>query len=82
MWDDSEWPEQLRHWEYIASLPSPSTLLTPMYFTVEELRLLEGTNLHGAVHDREAEWRAESERVKILLKEEGLTWYVSYVMRG
>jgi hypothetical protein len=36
--------------------------------------MLAGTNLAGAVADREREWGAEADVVRAVLKEDGLTW--------
>lgn len=67
-------PACLSHGPYIAALPPPAELTTPLYFTPAERALLQSTNLAGAVAEREAEWTAESEAVRSMLKEEGLTW--------
>jgi hypothetical protein len=78
-----EWPKELRHWPYIASLPSPGDLSTPMFFTQAEMQLLQGTNLYGAIAERQEEWQSESKVVSETLEEEGLTWYVGgYDMLG
>jgi hypothetical protein len=52
------------HDAYISTLPKPEDMRTPMYFTPAESQLLEGTNLSGAVKDRETTWRTELEAVK------------------
>lgn len=71
-----EWPRSLVHKTYLASLPPASNLSTPLYFTESELQLLSGSNLLGAVEDRRKEWSAESEVLRSILKEDGLTWLV------
>ncbi|WVQ97119.1 hypothetical protein IAU59_004229 [Kwoniella sp. CBS 9459] len=71
---NASWPSSLAHKIYLDSLPSSSDLSTPLYFTDPELELLNGSNLLGAVEDRKREWRAESDAVRTVLKEEGLTW--------
>jgi hypothetical protein len=45
----------LRHQEYIDTLPHDG-LITPLFFTEEELMLLHGTNLYHATMDRKREW--------------------------
>lgn len=47
------------HDPYISALPKPKDMRTPVYFTYDERRLLAGTNLEGAVNDRENGWRNE-----------------------
>lgn len=74
--DCCRYPDALAHGPYIAALPATSELTTPLYFSADERRLLAATNLAGAVADREAEWTAESEAVRAVLKEDGLTWCV------
>ncbi|WVR05731.1 hypothetical protein IAU60_002756 [Kwoniella sp. DSM 27419] len=69
-----EWPSALRHRTYLESLPKPADLTTPLYFSEPELELLSGTNLLGAVEDRKREWKAESDVVRAVLGDEGLTW--------
>ncbi|WVQ71041.1 hypothetical protein IAR50_000566 [Cryptococcus sp. DSM 104548] len=71
---NEEWPAALAHQKYLASLPLPEELTTPLYYDENELNLLQGTNLLGAVQDRKKEWSAESQALRTVLKEEGLTW--------
>ncbi|KAI5117177.1 hypothetical protein M0805_008156 [Coniferiporia weirii] len=58
----------LRHRPYINMLPKPETLLTPLYFTEDELSLFKGTNLYGATVSQrdtwEAEWRTLREAIR------------------
>lgn len=54
---------KLEHWPYVDMLPPPQSLTTPLHFTEDERHLLAGTNLFGAVNDREDEWKKELERV-------------------
>lgn len=70
----------LRHWPYVESLPAPEQLRTPLYFTDDELRLLEGTNLLGAAQDRRKQWEEESGVVRDALKEVELTRWVRLVV--
>jgi hypothetical protein len=64
----------LAHWPYIDALPPRESLTTPLFFSDEELRLLTGTNLFPAVAQRRQEWQAESEAVRSVIGEDGLTW--------
>ncbi|WWC86058.1 uncharacterized protein L201_000929 [Kwoniella dendrophila CBS 6074] len=66
--------DSLAHLIYLESLPPPSTLTTPLYFSTSELQLLKGSTLYGAVQARKEEWKAESDVVRKVLKEDGLTW--------
>ena len=47
---------------YVDSLPQH--VLTPLEFSAEERALLENTNLHGALVERENEWQSSLEAVK------------------
>ncbi|WWC58388.1 uncharacterized protein I303_100928 [Kwoniella dejecticola CBS 10117] len=67
-------PNALAHLPYLESLPHSSSLTTPLYYTADELELLKGSSLYGAVEARKAEWRAESDAIRHVLKEEGLSW--------
>lgn len=67
------WPAALQHREYVLALPDFDELTTPLYYTAAERALLEGTNLAGAVGDREEEWRAELASIRAVLGE-GMTW--------
>ncbi|WRT63968.1 uncharacterized protein IL334_000895 [Kwoniella shivajii] len=68
------WPTALSHLIYLDSLPQPSSLTTPLYFSPCELELLKGSTLHGAVEARKNEWKAECEVVRGAIREDGLTW--------
>lgn len=67
-------PASLKHFEYVASLPSSSTLRTPLHFTDDEMTLLAGTNLHGATVDRRTTLHEEHAIVQQVVKLKGLTW--------
>ncbi|WOO80919.1 Ribosomal lysine N-methyltransferase set10 [Vanrija pseudolonga] len=69
-----EAPAALAHYPYIRALPPAADLTTPLFFSAEERQLLAGTNLAGAVADREREWGTESAVLRAVLKEDGLTW--------
>ncbi|WWC99479.1 hypothetical protein V866_006382 [Kwoniella sp. B9012] len=72
--EDSSFPPALQHLEYLESLPPPTSLTTPLYFSPAELELLKGSTLYGGVKARQEEWKAECEVVRKILKEDGLTW--------
>lgn len=54
---------ELRHQPYVDSLPKQADLTTPLWWTPAERRWLEGSNLAGAVVDRENGWKAEWEKL-------------------
>ncbi|KAL7410742.1 hypothetical protein BDY24DRAFT_399189 [Mrakia frigida] len=67
----------LAHYTYLRSLPSPSDLLTPLYFTATERELLQGTSVYGAANEMETTWKADFERVGKVLRlseKHGFTW--------
>ncbi|KAF5321297.1 hypothetical protein D9619_000190 [Psilocybe cf. subviscida] len=51
--------DKLAHARYLATLPPPTLLRTPLHFIPQELEIFPGTNLYGATLDREREWRHE-----------------------
>lgn len=59
------------HEPYLASLPRPADMSTPLYFSTGERELLRGTNLYGAVKDRETMWKEELEGVRSKLSVTG-----------
>jgi len=66
-------PTFMKHIPYLSSLPVDDELLTPLYFTPDELELLSGTNMYGAVLDKRKELEAEFRAVQGIL--EGIKWY-------
>jgi len=68
----------LKHQPYIDSLPNE--LWTPLFWTEEELRMLDGTNLRGATQDRKdtwlGSWNRSSEWVQSVQSEwrQDFTW--------
>ncbi|QRV94838.1 hypothetical protein RhiJN_22856 [Ceratobasidium sp. AG-Ba] len=52
-------PPVLKHLPYVSTLPPPSKLLTPLYFSQSEFDLLEGSNLYPATIQRRQDWQAE-----------------------
>lgn len=74
----------LAHYTYLRSLPSPSDLLTPLYFTATERELLQGTSVYGAANEMETTWKADFERVGKVLRlseKHGFTWCVPLHLR-
>ena len=73
-------------WPYIRSLPSPgytSGLTTPMWYTDEDLKWIEGTNLAKAASSRKMAWRQEYEEAMGVLNQTNelpnpstWTWFV------
>ncbi|KAK7470347.1 hypothetical protein VKT23_001775 [Stygiomarasmius scandens] len=56
---DGESCKDLLHHPYVKMLPSRDKLRTALHFTPEERELFKGSNLYGAIYDRENEWRME-----------------------
>ena len=71
----------LHHRPYVDVLPKFDALLTPLFFTEEELGLFKGTNMYGATLDQRAgwdmEWRNVVEVLRPLAEElaDKFTWY-------
>jgi len=72
----------LKHHPYVDSLPAQSMLRTALYFTPEERELFNGSNLYGAIRDREQEWTAEYDQCRAAFDSSPIsnefTWYASY----
>jgi hypothetical protein len=70
----------LVHRYYVDTLPDETRLRTPLWFSEQELRLLQGTNLLGATLERKAVWQSEWESVATVLLNEVpsiiLPWFV------
>lgn len=66
--------QALAHSAYIHSLPPASSLLTPFHWYPDELDLLRGTNLAGAVIDQGRVLIKEHETIRETLKIHELTW--------
>jgi hypothetical protein len=49
-------PYELKHLEYVKTLPRPHQMQTALYFNDAEFDLLRGSNLYPAVLDRRKEW--------------------------
>ncbi|GEM06633.1 lysine methyltransferase [Rhodotorula toruloides] len=68
----------LQHQPYVDFLPISEGLRTPLYFTPAERELLRGTNLYGAMQEREDDWKAEWREVTSWVSDEEvrkeLTW--------
>jgi hypothetical protein len=77
-----------QHGEYLATLPPPSSLRTPLHFNDAELEMLRGTNLYRASLDRKASWEAEYRECMIVLRGaaheisllDRLSWYVAAIL--
>lgn len=66
----------LKHRAYVASLPAPDSLRTPLYWNEDELSLLISTNLLLATESRRQEWREEFDVVAAASQEAltSVTW--------
>ncbi|KAJ3932166.1 MAG: SET domain protein [Lentinula lateritia] len=49
----------LRHRPYVQTLPTSNQLRTGLFLSSAERELFQGTNLYGAIQDREQEWKSE-----------------------
>ena len=73
---------RLRHRPYLNILPKPEKLVTPLYFSDEELDLFSGTNLHHATVSQRSTWKEEWANLRSILRDlksdlsEKLTWLV------
>jgi len=71
--------EILRHQEYVDTLPRDG-LLSPLFYTEEELGLLRGTNLYHATIERRRELQAGWQQARgwlhgsLVLNEDEFTW--------
>ena len=57
---------------YIDCLPPSEALTTPLYYTEEDLRWLEGTNVANATRERRQAWQEEWEAACSVLKDAGV----------
>lgn len=64
----------LAHRLYLATLPSPDTLLTPLHFSPTELAAFQGTNLYGATLSRRDAWRTEWQACQTIVAQANPTW--------
>ncbi|KAF2465421.1 SET domain-containing protein [Lindgomyces ingoldianus] len=66
--------ERHSHWfPYIACLPSPAEMNTPVWFSEEDLKYLEGTNLVQATSEKHILWQNEWREALSTLKEAGIS---------
>ncbi|KAH7877122.1 SET domain-containing protein [Lentinula edodes] len=49
----------LRHRPYVQTLPTPDQLRTGLFLSSAERELFQGTNLYGAIQEREQEWKSD-----------------------
>lgn len=64
---------ELSPWHaYVACLPGPEHMTTPLWFEEDDMTFLEGTALAPAARERKAEMVNEFERTKQVLKEQGI----------
>ncbi|KAF9569289.1 SET domain-containing protein [Agrocybe pediades] len=68
----------LGHYEYLATLPGPKQLRTPLHFTQDELELFKGTNLYGATLDRERDWKKEWDECRSFVAKINSQWGESF----
>ncbi|TFK92891.1 SET domain-containing protein [Polyporus arcularius HHB13444] len=64
----------LKHGPYIATLPSPDRLRTPLHFSDAELKAFQGSNLYGATLDRRRDWEAEWQQCKSVIAAANASW--------
>ncbi|OSX56701.1 hypothetical protein POSPLADRAFT_1159712, partial [Postia placenta MAD-698-R-SB12] len=67
-------PAVLAHHPYLATLPSPDKLLTPLHFIPVELAAFQGTNLYGATLARRDAWRAEWQACQSAIAQTNPDW--------
>ncbi|KAG7449423.1 SET domain protein [Guyanagaster necrorhizus] len=72
--DESSYIPDLAHGPYVNTLPSREKLRTGLHFTPLELEMFKGTNMHGAIVDREKEWRHEWETCRSVVSKVDRTW--------
>ncbi|KAJ4989442.1 set domain protein [Stagonosporopsis vannaccii] len=61
-------------YHYIACLPGPESMTTPLWFDEEDVAFLTGTSLAPALQEREADYRRQWEDAVSVLKEVGVAW--------
>ncbi|KAK0242995.1 SET domain protein [Armillaria nabsnona] len=69
---------ELAHGPYVNMLPSREKLRTGLHFTPLELEMFRGTNMHGAIIDRETEWRREWEACRAVVSNVDTRWGVLF----
>ncbi|KAK0491238.1 SET domain protein [Armillaria novae-zelandiae] len=72
--DDASYIPELAHRPYVNMLPSREKLRTGLHFTPLELDMFRGTNMHGAITDRETEWRREWEECRAVVSNVDTRW--------
>ncbi|KAJ3722676.1 SET domain protein [Lentinula raphanica] len=64
----------LQHHPYVDTLPASKQLQTGLFLTSEERELFRGTNMYGAIQDREQEWRLEWNQCRNVVAEVNTEW--------
>ena len=59
---------------YIACLPGPESMTTPLWFDKEDVTFLAGTSLAPALKERKADYRKQWEHALSVMKHVGVTW--------
>ncbi|KAK0206753.1 SET domain protein [Desarmillaria ectypa] len=72
--DEASYIPELAHGPYVNTLPSREKLRTGLHFTPLELEMFRGTNLYGAIVDREKEWRREWEICRTVISNVDSRW--------
>lgn len=69
---------EFSHGPYVNMLPSREKLRTGLHFTPLELEMFRGTNMYGAIMDRETEWRREWEACRAVVSNVDTRWGVLF----
>ncbi|KAH6633360.1 hypothetical protein C7974DRAFT_392629 [Boeremia exigua] len=59
---------------YIACLPGPESMTTPLWFDDKDVAFLAGTSLSPALKERKADYQKQSEDAVSVMKEVGVSW--------
>ncbi|PBL02778.1 SET domain protein [Armillaria gallica] len=78
IFDEASYIPELAHGPYVNMLPSREKLRTGLHFTPLELEMFRGTNMHGAIVDRETEWRREWEACRAVVSNVDTRWGVLF----
>lgn len=61
-------------YNYIACLPTPKSMTTPLWFDDEDVAFLAGTSLAPALKEREADYRKQWLDAVSVMQETGIAW--------
>lgn len=61
-------------YNYIACLPGPQSMTTPLWFDEEDVAFLAGTSLAPALKERKAEYEKQWREAISVMKEVGIPW--------